>query len=249
MTIKQNDYALHYKLSYLESLVETIANHVLEKDRECPICKTKLNVFMPYGANIRKNADCPICHSKERHRFLWLYFEKNNIFDRCGKILHFAPEKFFYDKFSSLPNIDYWPADIRKLPTVRTVVDITDIPFSDSNFDVIICNHVLEHVTNDQKAISELYRVLSPNGVAFINVPIDMKRATTLENSEYNTPELRFKYYGQHDHVRLYGRDFPRMLEKAGFLVDEVHCAANMSSSMIYKYGLSQDGVMYVCKK
>ena len=249
MSIKQNDYDLHYKLSYLESLVETIASHVLEKDRECPICKTKLNVFMPYGANIRKNADCPICHSKERHRFLWLYFEKINIFDRGGKVLHFAPEKFFYDKCSSLPNIDYWPVDIRKLPTVRTVVDITDIPFEDSSFDIIICNHVLEHVINDRKAMSELYRVLSPQGVAFINCPVDRRLATTLEKEEYDTPELRFKYYGQHDHVRLYGRDFPKKLEVAGFSVDEVHCPVMMSSSMIYKYGLNAGNMIYVCKK
>ncbi len=216
MSTKQDYYDLHYKLSYLESLVEAIAKNVLEKDRECPICKTRLNVLMPYGATIRKNADCPICHSKERHRFLWLYFEKLNIFDR-GKILHFAPEKFFLDKFSSLNNIDYWPVDIRKLPTVRTVVDITDIPFENQNFDVIICNHVLEHVNNDQKAMSELYRVLSPNGVAFISVPIDMKLAITFEKSEYNTPELRFKYYGHPDHVRLLWKRLSKKIRRGRF--------------------------------
>ena len=92
-------------------------------------------------------------------------------------------------------------------------VDITDITYEDNYFDVIICNHVLEHITDDRKAIKELYRVLNSSGIAILNVPIKKSLNMTMEKAEYNTPELREKYYGQADHVRFYGNDYIQRLE------------------------------------
>ena len=248
--VKEKNYEWKYQVTYIKSLMEKIADAVIpeEKKMECPICGCKSNVFLPMGVTVRGNALCPVCYSLERHRALWMFCEEKQLLSKGGRMLHFAPESVLHKKFSELNNLDYWPVDINpNMPGVRKAVDITDIPFEDNSIDIIICNHVLEHIPDEGKALSELYRVLAQDGFAFLNVPII--RETTLENPAYNTPELRFKYYGQDDHVRAYGKDYPDRLRKAGFKVEVVEYCKNLKPEQIKRYGLVRNETFYICRK
>ena len=162
-------------------------------------------------------------------------------------VLHFAPEPVFHKLFSSFADIDYWPVDLNpKMRGVRKAVDITNITFDDETFDLIMCTHVLEHIPDDRKAMSELYRVLKKGGIALLNVPI-FNRPHTFENPEYNTPELRLKYFGQDDHVRIYGLDYPQRLADANF---KVHSFVDKLDEKTCKhYGISNSEKMYWCTK
>ena len=179
---------------------------------ECTICNSKFKEFGTFGLVPRKNARCHKCGSLERHRLLWKYFiEKTDLFKANKKIrlLHFAPEKVFYDFFSTNQNIEYYPCDLS--PEIYAYegnvkikkVDITGIPFEENYFDVIICSHVLEHIPDDTLAMSGLYRVLKKEGWAILQVPIDYNRETTYEDFSITTPEGREKAFGQNDHVRM----------------------------------------------
>jgi len=126
-------------------------------------------------------------------------------------------------------------------------MDITAIPFNDHTFDVILCSHVLEHVQDDRKAISELYRVLKPGGWAILMVPIDLDRATTFEDPSVIDPKERERLFGQHDHVRWYGRDFLTRLEQAGFIVRQETYAHELDASAIEKHVLSSDEIIFLC--
>lgn len=219
-----------------------VQNHNPEGQKICPVCGNELKVYFPYGAHIRFNADCPWCASKERHRAYWLYWNKIGLFNgKCMKLLHFAPEKIFYDKISNLDYVEYYPVDIDPDKYgVKKKVDIMDIPYGDNMFDIIICNHVLEHIPDEEKALFELKRVLKKNGVAFLNVPVYEDYETTLENIDYNTPELRLKYYGQSDHVRRYGRDYSERLKRAGFIVKDILISKDYSEEELNRYGLGR---------
>ena len=248
--VKEDNYDLKYRMIYFTSLLEKTADAVIPEDDkcECPICKSKFPIFLPVGVRVRANAQCPVCGSLERHRALWMFCEERQIFCTGGRLLHFAPEPIFHRKFSSMKNIDYWPVDINEnMPGIRKAVDITDIPFEDNSIDMIVCNHVLEHIMDEKKALSELHRVLKPEGFAFLNVPI--LREKTLEKPEYNTPELRFKYYGQHDHVRAYGKDYPVRLRSSGFNVEDIEFGRGFERNVLRKYGLVEDEKIYLCKK
>lgn len=250
MSIKEEKFEEKYQAMYINNLLEAIAENVIPENKkmECPICKKKTSVFLPYGVRVRGKAMCPYCKSLERHRALWLLCEKRHMFSGGGRMLHFAPEGVLHKIFSAKDNIDYWPVDINpNMHGIRKVVDITNITFEDNSVDIIICNHVLEHIQDEKKALAELYRVLSPSGVAFLNVPIIRER--TLENPAYNTPELRFKYYGQDDHVRAYGKDYPERLKNAGFEVEKVEIRNLVSDEEIKKYGLIENETIFLCRK
>lgn len=190
---------------------------------ECPFCGWKGQSFLPNGLEVRKNSRCPKCDSLERHRLYYLYLKENLPTDRTVKTLHFAPEKILTGLFKSLGNIDYLSADLN--PSKAMIKqDITNITFPDNTFDFIFCSHVLEHVPDDHKAMKELHRVLKPNGFAILQVPIKSnfngrEIVKTYEDFSITDPKEREKAFGQHDHVRVYGRDFKERLEKAGFTV------------------------------
>jgi SAM-dependent methyltransferase len=224
----------------------------------CPICNSTFIEFGPYGLAPRKNASCLNCGSLERHRLLWLYFnEKTDLFnnDKKIRILHFAPEKAFYDMFSSNHNIDYNPCDLSpesydyKGNVVVKKVNIVNIPFEDNYFDVILCNHVLEHIPDDSLAISELYRVLKKGAWAILQVPIDYNSEITYEDFSINTPKGREKAFGQFDHLRLYGRDYKDRLMKAGFIVNEDDFIKSFTPDDLFRYGLMDSELVYYCKK
>lgn len=240
-------------------IVETMLRDVYdatvdeEERKKCPICNNTLRLYLPHGVKLRKNAKCPVCGSVVRQRTLWLYMQEHK--DILGegqdiKILHFAPERPVFNKISMIEGVDYYPVDINpEFYGIRDVVDITNIQYEDNFFDLIICYHVLEHIPDDIKAMSELFRVLKPSGKALINVPFDKAREVTLEDEKYNTPELREKYYEQFDHVRLYGKDYVKRLEKVGFHVDTVHPNVNRSAHELKIYGVGADETIDICKK
>jgi SAM-dependent methyltransferase len=217
------------------------------KPIKCPVCNNVLDSYVPFSvppALPRPKAMCPKCGALERHRFMELAVSQS----QCC-LLHFAPEAVFYNRYSRDKSIDYWPVDINpQSPNIRCAADITNLCFDNSKFDFIICNRVLEHVTEDRKAISEMHRVLRKNGTAIISVP-QKHDCPTLEKAEYNTPDLRFKYYGQADHVRYYGYDFIDRLREVDWTVDCVAPHDICSDEQIDYYALMRTDRVYICRK
>jgi SAM-dependent methyltransferase len=218
----------------------------------CPICEGSFRTFMPKvkpaGAN-RRNAKCPRCGASERHRHLWLYLRnRTNLFSEPLSVLHFAPEWPIEKRLRRCPNLDYTSAD---LDPDRAIVsmDITDIPRPDESFDVALCSHVLEHVPDDRKAMSELFRILRPGGWATVMVPIDHHRAQTFEHPGVVSPEERERLFWQADHVRVYGRDFKGRLEQAGFRVSIESYRPEPAKDVVRRYGLTQHDEIYLCRK
>ncbi len=186
----------------------------IKYSHECPVCAQPVRAFLPF----RSKRNCPFCGAHARHRLDWLFFQlKTDLFDGAPKkMLHFAPEPAFKDKWPQIPNLDYLSADLAE-GRADVVVDITEIPYEDDTFDVIYCSHVLEHVLDDQKAMRELSRVMRPTGWAVLQVPITAER--TFEDPTITDPQERERVFGQHDHVRRYGLDYVNRLEENGFRV------------------------------
>lgn len=224
----------------------------------CPICKKSFNQLNQFGDPPRKNAMCFKCHSLERHRLLYWFLEtKINLFTSVKNIslLHFAPEVFLFNKITSTPGITYHPVDYdpaiyhKKGLTEVNFTDITNIPHSGNTFDLIICNHVLEHIPDDAKAISEIYRVLKPGGQALLMIPIDFKRKKTYEDFSITSMEDRKIHFGQEDHVRWYAMDFVERLKDAGFLVQFEDEAIGLTSALRKKMAIPDVEILFVCTK
>jgi ubiquinone/menaquinone biosynthesis C-methylase UbiE len=128
-------------------------------------------------------------------------------------------------------------------------MDVRDIPFKDNEFDVAMCNHVFEHVDEDHKAMTEFFRVLKPGGWAIFQVPIDNTREVTYEDARIIDPAEREKHFWQHDHVRLYGRDYGKRLAKAGFIVDENDYIKAIGDDLAHRYALPFGEILYICRK
>ena len=217
---------------------------------KCPICGWYSREFLPFGLIKRPNAQCPMCFSLERHRMIWLYMKKTNLFNLESKkdrlrVLHFAPEKCISDKLRKLNNLEYITADLDP-KKADVIMDLTNIPSDNSYYDVILCSHVLEHILDDMKAMKELYRVLKHGGWAIIQVPIG--REKTFEDSLITSWEDREHIFGQGDHVRIYGLDYAERLKSAGFSVKVDPFWKELDSGSIRKYGLYK-GNIYFCTK
>jgi SAM-dependent methyltransferase len=217
----------------------------------CPINNKGYRKFLPYGrVNPRPNALCPDTLSLERHRLIWLYLQnKTNFFSAKLKMLHVAPEQCFMEHFEDLHGDNYITADIES-PLAKVKMDIHDIPFPENTFDVTFCNHVMEHVNDDLKAMRELHRVLKPGGWGIIQVPFfpPIPEETFEDNSITDSKE-RERVFGQDDHVRLYGHDYPERLRMAGFTVKEEDYIHEMPQEWIQKYALPKDEIIYVVQK
>jgi SAM-dependent methyltransferase len=217
----------------------------------CPISGKSYRRFLPYGRlDPRPNALCPDSLSLERHRLLWLYLKaKTNFFETKLHFLHIAPEQCFLKPFQKQHGEGYITADLVS-PLAKVKMDVHAIPFADETFDALMCNHVLEHVANDKMALHELFRVLKPGGWAILQVPfIDPVPELTQEDPSMQSPKDRLKYYGQEDHVRKYGWDYPRRLREAGFEVLEDDFVRTLSSDEIQRYALPADEIIYFCTK
>jgi SAM-dependent methyltransferase len=260
---KKSFHSLDYK-HFLQSVRRAIGPSAIKdkfltlalkgKTVYCPCCKRQFQTFVPAGLSKRANARCVGCDSLERHRAIWLYLKnKTEFFKKDLTVLNVAPESFFYKQFSRLANIKYVAID--KFPEQygygrRTIrMDVCDLKFPDQSFDVIICNHVLEQVPNDRKAMREMNRVLKPGGWAILNCPVNNDRATTYEDTSVSNPMTRLHLYGQQDHVRVYGRDYIDRLFQAGFEVNIVDYAGTYHSNERFRYGMKPGEDIYHCYK
>lgn len=215
-----------------------------------PIDGKSFKSFLPYGyGKQRENALSPSTLSLERHRLLWLYLKnETDFFSAKKKALHFAPEQAFYKRFRAMKNLDYTTTDLHS-PLADVKADICNLPFADNEFDVIFCNHVLEHITDDTKAMQELFRVLKPNGMGIFQVPQDLSRETTFEDDSITDKKERAKIFGQYDHVRVYGRDYFEKLRSIGFNVKEVDYTATLSEDDITRFCLAKGEIIPVITK
>lgn len=217
---------------------------------EDPIDGKTYRSFLPYGyENPRENVLAPGTLSLERHRLLWLYLKnETSFFTENLKVLHFAPEQAFYKRFRNLKNLDYTTTDLNS-PLADVKADICNLPFDDNSFDFILCNHVLEHIPDDKKAMQELFRILKPGGTGIFQIPQDLFRETTFEDNSITDPKQRAKIFGQYDHVRVYGRDYFDKLRSIGFTVEEVNYTKSLSNEQIERFRLSKGELIPVVKK
>jgi len=215
-----------------------------------PIDGNSFRKFLPYGyEKVRENVLSPSTLSLERHRLFWLYLKnETEFFTKNLKVLHFAPEQAFYKRFKKMKNLEYTTTDLNS-PIATVKADICDLPFENDAYDFIICNHVLEHIPNDTKAMQELYRVLAPGGTAILQVPYEADRKTTFEDDTITDPKERAKIFGQYDHVRVYGMDYFDKLAKIGFTVEALNYTAKLSEEEINTYRLAKGELLPVCKK
>lgn len=215
-----------------------------------PIDGKEFRSFLPYGyENPRENVLSPSTLSLERHRLLWLFLTKEtNFFDANLKVLHFAPEQAFYTKFRKLKNIEYTTTDLNS-PLADVTADICNLPFDNDSFDVILCNHVLEHIPDDTKAMQELYRVLKPGGWGVFQVPQDLERELTFQDDSITDQKERAKIFGQYDHVRIYGRDYFDKLRAIGFIVSEEDYTKTLPQSAIERYRLAKGEIIPLVTK
>jgi ubiquinone/menaquinone biosynthesis C-methylase UbiE len=154
--------------------------------------------------------------------------------------LHIAPEQVFYTKFKALNNWTYTTTDLHS-PLADVKADICALPFKNEDYDLIFCNHVLEHIPNDQKAMNELYRVLKKGGTLIAQVPLDESRDTTFEDDSITDTKERTRIFGQYDHVRIYGIDYYSRLEKTGFDVTAVQSISGLSQTDFVRYALPKN--------
>jgi len=215
-----------------------------------PIDGKSYRRFLPYGyAKVRENVLAPGTLSLERHRLFWLYLKNETTFFSAPlRVLHFAPEQAFVQKFKKQKNLTYTTTDLNS-PIADVKADICDLPFKDNSFDFIICNHVLEHIPDDIKAMQELYRVLAPSGTAILQVPYDAKREITFEDNTITDQSERTRIFGQYDHLRVYGMDYFKKLSSIGFNVNALDYTSGISSDDIERYRLCKGELLPVCKK
>lgn len=238
-----------------------------------PIDGRSFKSFLPYGyGKQRNNVLSPSTLSLERHRLLWLYLQNETDFFKPEsisgsstkeskriilrdtetssvlKVLHFAPEQAFYKRFRKMKNLEYITTDLNS-PLADVKADICNLPFKEGEFDIIFCNHVLEHIPDDKKAMQELYRVLKVGGMGVFQIPQDLTREKTFEDNTITDKKERAKIFGQYDHVRVYGRDYFDTLRSIGFKVEEADYTATLSEADITKYCLAKGEIIPVVYK
>ena len=215
-----------------------------------PIDGKSYRKFLPYGyGKQRENALSPGTLSLERHRQMWLYLQnETDFFTKNYKVLHIAPEQEFLRRFKKMKNLDYTSADLYS-PIVDVKADILDLPFGNESFDIIFCNHVLEHIEDDQKAMTELYRVMRKDGWGIFQVPMKNSLEKTYEDFSIKDAKERQKHFGQYDHVRWYGMDYFDRLKKAGFEVDINFYSKKFSKKEIARFGLMENEILPVVSK
>jgi predicted SAM-dependent methyltransferase len=219
---------------------------------ECPVCQKSFRKFLSYGSNVahRENVLCPYDLTLERHRLMWLYLQnKSDFFTKPAiKVMHIAPEQCFHKLFKNQKNLDYTTGDLVS-PIADLHFDLHEIPLEDNQYDVIFCNHVMEHVKDDLKCMQELHRIMKPGGWGIFQVPIDTNRTSTYEDWSITTPEEREKHFWQYDHVRLYGTNYPNRLEEAGFTVETVDYGKEISPELFDRYRLPKGEMLYIVHK
>jgi SAM-dependent methyltransferase len=228
----------------------------------CPVCRSRLHNWKPLGYDLPvirekqivgsgyRKALCPVCYSSDRIRLLYLFLKsRTGIFKEPLSLLHIAPNDSIKKKLEENKQLDYLTADIDQ-EKVMEQMDITRINYPEGSFDVIICNHVLEHIPDDKTAMKELYRVLKPGGWAILQVPFSKILDETFEDPSITNPEDRERIFGQTDHVRIYGLDYPIKLQNAGFKLELYRWTEdNDLKNPKNLYGLNPDEIIFFARK
>lgn len=225
------------------------------RGKECPLCGCRRRKFLPYGyVTQRDNALCPNCLALERHRTLWLWLLRESDIGRGAvalpRLLHIAPEVALMRKFSRIyakQPADYVTADLES-PLADLHFDIQHIPLEDESFDVVICNHIMEHVEDDRQAMREILRIMRKGGWGVILSPVDLQREKTFEDDTITDEAERTRIFGQYDHRRIYGRDYAERLREAGFEVYECDYANLIPAKEKQLYALT-DEPLYIVRK
>ena len=251
-------YSLYEQLRYYPDLLSSLGRRL-----ECPICGWRFRRMRPggfdypvlkekrvVGASYHRDEVCPRCLSNSRERLLFLYLRtRSDFFSEPKQLLHLAPEPNLLKTFQEASNIKYITADLYE-PNVMACIDVMQMPFQNDHFDVVICNHVLEHVSNDTRAMAELYRVLRPGGWAIMQVPIALAIETTIEDATATTEQRRIEVHGQRDHVRLYSQDdYVERLKSTGFIVVIEEFVRTLAAADALRYALTPDEVIFVGHK
>lgn len=229
---------------------------------QCPVCKKHFSEWRPI---VGRHADgssfivkdhlgsCWLCNAYPRVRQLYYWLINDYDIGRKGslKILHVAPEVQIAEKIRQLDNVEYYSIDKRckgySYPDYVKDGDVKNLQFDDSSFDLVICNHVLEHIVDDRRAMNEIKRVLKPGGTAILMVPLDYDSSVTIEEDEANpcTPEEREEKFGQYDHVRMYGTDYFGRLAEIGFNVER----KKYDTETCHRYGFMPEEEIVICRK
>ena len=232
----------------------------------CVLCGSSFRKFLPTGIlerdfwkstegfEIRKlphvticNAKCAKCGSSERQRLFYIYMKNKQGFDKQKniRILEVGPDDFVTKVLFDREDIEYTSVDIERSNATQKM-DLTNLNYPDNSFDNIFCYHVLEHINDDIKAMSELYRVLKPGGWGILQVPLwsDL----TFEDSKFLPKEYE-RVYGHPQHVRRYGRDYLDRLESVGFKVDLDKYASSLTNDYAKRYGILKSEDIYLCSK
>lgn len=251
-------YSLVEKARYYPELVFNLGNRL-----ECPFCGWHFRHFLPAGFHHQvliekqvigglwhRDNVCPRCKSNARERLAYLYLkDRTSLFEQPARVLHMAPEPQLAAVLKQSRNIRYISADLMG-PGVMTHFDIQEMPFADETFDVVICNHVMEHVADDSVAMASIHRILKPRGWALLQVPIALKLDRTIEDPTAVTESQRIERFGQEDHVRLYTRaDYIQRLEAAGFTVNVENYPTTLGPEKVERFGLVQEEEVFLCSK
>ena len=239
-----------------EWIVPVVGLLYLGKGKQCPLCGCQRRKFLPYGyVTSRENALCPNCLSLERHRLLWLWLLRESDIGRGAmalpRLLHIAPEVALMRKFKKMYAREaerYVTADLES-PLADMHFDVQQIPLEDESFDAIICNHIMEHVEDDRKALKELYRIMRRGGWGVILSPVELERDKTFEDDTITDRAERTRIFGQYDHRRIYGRDYAERLREAGFEVYDIDYKNELSKAEQELYALPADHLYIVCKQ
>lgn len=200
--------------------------------RHCVLCGHQVWRFMPYRRGVAAplmvalevvgsdpvNFECPHCGAHDRERHLLLYLRASGLLAALPtlEVLHFAPEKRLGRVLRAAAQARYLMCDLYPQSPEVMRVDMTDMPFEDCSFDLLLANHVLEHVQDDLRALTEIRRVLKPGGHAILQTPYSRKLAATWSDPGIADDAARLEAYGQEDHVRLYGAEIFRRFASVG---------------------------------
>lgn len=207
--------------------------------KNIPLWMSKLNIV---GSDI-DNFGCIYCGAHDRERHLFMFFDKLDMWSimKNAEVIHFAPEINLSKKIEQCLPSNYIKADLYPSNNSITKIDLTDIPFKEESFDILICNHVLEHVPDYMKALTEIYRVLKKNGIAILQTPYSKLLKKNFEDEGINTDELRLLFYGQEDHVRYFSENqFFQSLTKTGFSLQILNHNDLFESNLARYYGVNE---------
>ena len=225
---------------FIIKIITTFSQNIFVKNKKkliCPICGIKEYHFLHLSNSIRItfNSACPSCNSRSRHRGLFFLYEEILLKQKKKRILHFAPEKFLSKIIMKHSSHKYETTDLHMKNVDFTKEDIQKLKFKDNTYDIILNNHVLEHVSDDQKALKEIIRILKPNGVGIITIPVDWNKNKT----------IIFDNLDNNGHFRHYGIDILNRLNK---IFSKVF-VKKLYSYQGKKYAIKKDEVAFICIK